>query len=113
MGIDSTVPVRAGGNVQIVCKPHVSFKPLQLMIPEGTRDIFMINQLLISRTSQFVSKEGIIGLMFSEYSNWQQPEYNIIQSFQEIVFTVTNLSACSARFYAVFRGETVEESLDA
>lgn len=41
MGIDSAVPVRAGGDAQVLCKPHVSFKPLQLMIPEGTRDIFL------------------------------------------------------------------------
>lgn len=108
MGLDSVANVAAGATAIITTRPQVVFRPDRLVVPASIAPSFLINDLRVGKNSQFVSATAVPAETFTQGAFGVRLKMDTAQISQDIILSVTNISAGALRFLASMIGPAVE-----
>jgi hypothetical protein len=107
MGL-SMANVAPGATVDIIARPQEIFKGRRLVVPSTIAGSFMIEDIKVGRTSQFVSSGRQPALVFSELSTGDNLSLKTCSPGMDIVLKVTNISEDEINFDSSLIGDVVE-----
>lgn len=108
MGIDSVATIAAAATLSISSRPQVIFRPDRLVVPSTIAGSFLINDLRVGKNSQFVNATAVPAEAFTQGAVGVRLKMDTTQISQDIVVSVTNISAGALRFNAALIGPSVE-----
>lgn len=108
MGLDTVATVAAGATATITSRPQVVFRPDRLVVPASIASSFLINDLRVGKNSQFVNATAVPAETFTQGAFGVRLKLDTAQVSQDIVMSVTNVSAGAVRFTAALIGPAVE-----
>ncbi len=106
LGVNSTGTVAAGASVVITVRPQMLFRPNRLLVPDAIAPSFTIDDIKIGNRSQFASSGAIPAAAFGESVD-DDLLMDTIQTSQDIVITVTNVSGGAVQFRAALFGDSM------
>jgi hypothetical protein len=86
----------------------VIFRPDRLVVPASLADSFVINDIKVGKNSQMVNGVAIPAAAFSNTAVGVRLKMDTAQISQDVLLSVTNISAAAARFIAALIGPSVE-----
>jgi hypothetical protein len=107
MGL-SLAAVQPGATVDIIARPQEIFRGRRLVIPSTIAQFFMVEDVKVGRTSQFVSSGRQPALVFSELSTGDNLSLKTCSPGMDIVLKVTNISEEEINFDSALIGDVVE-----
>jgi hypothetical protein len=107
MGL-SLAAVAPGATVDIIARPQEIFRGRRLVVPSTIAGSFMIEDIKVGRTSQFVSSGRQPALVFSELSTGDNLSLKTCSPGMDIVLKVTNISEEELNFDSSLIGDVVE-----
>ena len=107
MGL-SLAGVQPGATVDIIARPQEIFRGRRLVIPSSIAQFFMVEDVKVGRTSQFVSSGRQPALVFSELSTGDNLSLKTCSPGMDIVLKVTNVSEEEVNFDSALIGDVVE-----
>lgn len=108
MGIDSVNTVAAAASLSIASRPQVVFRPDRIIVPSTIAGSFLINDLKVGKNSQFVNSTAVPAEAFTQGAVGVRLKMDTAQISQDLVVSVTNISAGALRFNAAIIGPAVE-----
>jgi hypothetical protein len=107
MGL-SRAGIQGGETVDIIARPQEVFKPRRLIIPSSIASNFMIEDVKVGRTSQFVSSGRQPAVAFTELATADNFNLKTCKPGMDIVLKVTNISQDEIDFDSTIIGDVVE-----
>ena len=108
MGIDSVATIAAAATSSLTSRPQVVFRPDRLVVPSTIAGSFLINDLKVGKNSQFVNGTAVPAEAFTQGAVGVRLKMDTTQISQDILISVTNISAGALRFNAALIGPAVE-----
>lgn len=107
MGL-SMAAVQPGATVDIIARPQEIFRGRRLVVPSTIAQHFMIEDIKVGRTSQFVSSGRQPAVAFSEVSTGDNLSLKTCSPGMDIVLKVTNIGEEEFNFDSSLIGDVVE-----
>lgn len=107
--MESTGTVAAGASVTITSRPQtIAFKPERIVIPSTIAPLFIVNDVKVGNRSQFVQSGSLPGEAFLPTLFDGQMEMDTVQTSQDFVMQITNVSGAAVQFRAAVYGKSAE-----
>lgn len=105
----STGAVAAGTSVTITSRPQtIAFKPERVIIPSTIAPLFTVDDIKVGNKSQFVQSGSLPGEAFLPTLFDGQMEMDTVQTSQDFVMQITNISGAAVTFRAAVYGKSAE-----
>lgn len=105
----STGTVAAGASVTITSRPQsIAFKPERVVIPSTIAALFTVDDIKVGNKSQFVQSGSLPGEAFLPTLFDGQMEMDTVQTSQDFVMQITNISGAAVQFRAAVYGKSAE-----
>lgn len=107
LGVNSTGTIAAGATVTLTARPQtVAFRPDRIMIPATLAPNFVIEDIKVGNTSQFVQSGSIPAEAFVQGMFDGLVEFDTVQTSQDFIIIVSNVSGAPAAFRAAVFGKS-------
>lgn len=101
LGMASTGTVAAAGTAAITSRPQsFAYKPERLFIPSTVGPDFIVNDIKVGNVSQLVQTGDLPAEMFGQTSFGVEMDFDTVQTSQDFVVQVTNISGAARQFRA-------------
>lgn len=105
LGMASTGTVAAAGTATITARPQsFAFKPERLFIPATIGPDFTITDIKVGNVSQLVQSGELPAEAFSQTSFGIEMDFDTVQTSQDFIIQVTNISGGARTFRALVLG---------
>jgi hypothetical protein len=108
MGVDSVATIAAAATLAVAARPQVVFRPDRIVIPASIADAFIINDIKVGKNSQLAGGGAVPAAAFANTAVGVRLKLDTAQISQDILISVTNVSAGAVRFLAALIGPAVE-----
>lgn len=100
--------VAPGDTIDVPARPQVRFRGTRLSIPSSIAPSFLIEDLKIGRSSQFVAAGAQSAETFKDTATADNISTDTADPGMDIILTVTNTSGTAQDFHATLFGDAVE-----
>lgn len=109
IGMASTGTVAAGASATITARPQaVAFKPQRIVIPSTIAPDFIILDIKVGNKSQLVQSGELPGEAFAPDLVDGEMEMDTVQTSQDFVVSITNISGAARQFRAAVYGRSAD-----
>lgn len=109
IGVNSTGTVAAGASATITGRPQsIAFKPQRVVVPATLAPDFTIDDIKVGNKSQLVQSGSLAAEAFVQTSFGVEMDMDTVQTSQDLVFAVTNISGAARTFRAVVFGRSAD-----
>lgn len=109
LGMVSTSAIAAGSLATITARPQsIAFKPQRIVIPSTIAPDFIISDVKVGNKSQLVQSGELPGEAFSPDLVDGEMEMDTVQTSQDFVMVVQNISGASRTFRAAVYGRAAD-----
>lgn len=109
LGMVSTTAIAAGSLATITARPQsIAFKPQRIVIPSTIAPDFVISDIKVGNKSQLVQSGELPGEAFSPDLVDGEMEMDTVQTSQDFVMVVQNISGASRTFRAAVYGRAAD-----
>ena len=107
LGVNSTGTIAAGATVTLTARPQtVAFRPDRIVIPATLAPNFVVEDIKVGNSSQFVQSGGIPAEAFVQQMFDGLVEFDTVQTSQDFIMIVTNVSGAPSQFRAAVFGKS-------
>lgn len=107
LGMSSTGTVAAGASSSITARPQTfAFKPQRVIIPATVGPDFTIQDIKVGNVSQLVQSGDLPAEAYSQTSFGVDMDMDTVQTSQDFVMQVTNISGAARTFRAMIVGKS-------
>lgn len=105
LGMESNGTVAAGASATITSRPQsFAFKPERLFVPATIGPDFVITDIKVGNVSQLVQSGNLPAEAFSQTSFGIEMDFDTVQTSQDFIVQVTNISGGARTFRALVLG---------
>lgn len=105
LGMESTGTVAAAASATITSRPQsFAFKPERLFVPATIGPDFVITDIKVGNVSQLVQSGNLPAEAFSQTSFGIEMDFDTVQTSQDFIVQVTNISGGARTFRALVLG---------
>lgn len=108
IGFDSETDVLAGATRKITNDPQIIFKGQRLTVPSDFAGSFLIQDIVVGKTSQLAATGAVPARMYQETAFGNEFDLDTAQISQKITLIVENTSLAPTRFTAGMLGIAIE-----
>lgn len=108
IGFDSETDVLPGATRKIVNDPQIIFKGQRLVVPSDFAGSFLIQDIVVGKTSQLAATGAVPARMYQETAFGTEFDLDTAQISQKITLIVENTSLAPTRFTAGMLGIAIE-----
>lgn len=107
LGMASTSTIAAAGSATITARPQTyAFKPERVFIPATIGPNFTIQDIKVGNVSQLVQSGDLPAEAFSQTSFGIEMDMDTVQTSQDFIIQVTNISGGASTFRALILGRS-------
>jgi hypothetical protein len=108
--IESATAIAAGVTSNVTARPQdLAFKPERLIIPSTIAPDFLIVDIKVGNRSQFTQSGNVPGEAFIPNSDDAMVDFDTLQTSQDFVMIVQNISGASRTFRAALFGHALQQ----
>lgn len=105
LGMESNGTIAAAGTATITSRPQsFAFKPERLFVPATIGPDFVITDIKVGNVSQLVQSGNLPAEAFSQTSFGIEMDFDTVQTSQDFIVQVTNISGGARTFRALVLG---------
>lgn len=107
LGMVSNGTIAASGSATITARPQTfAFKPERVFIPASVGPDFTIQDIKVGNVSQLVQSGDLPAEAFSQTSFGVEMDMDTVQTSQDFIIQVTNISGAARTFRAMILGRS-------
>jgi len=105
LGMESSGTIAAAGTATITARPQsFAFKPERIFIPASVGPDFIVTDIKVGNVSQLVQSGNLPAEAFSQTSFGVEMDFDTVQTSQDFIIQVQNISGAARTFRAMILG---------